>query len=392
MPNGIRGTEMSNEGHPGDETVASDGGTSRRTVLRSLAGGSVAGGVAIATGLDESRDSENGHVPITYGVTRHQSDPYTLTERRRWVPAAWYDRMETAIAAHGRLLESNLGDLVGAFVEPGGYDDPRATLSVDVTADSLHDRIADLLDGDGIDLDVSTVDEVPPERDESEEPAEPVRVFDLDDFEVPGGVQCAADGGFGSLAPAVYDPEREEAMLASSNHVLGGTDRRGEPVELVDTDDRRRTIGHVAEGHADVDVGLAAPTDGITPTSEIVGTSPGTVRGSFTLMGLADLAARGRPVEKVGATTGHAEGQVRGINGVTTYYGEVPKIGQLKWGEQSDMGDGDSGSVAYAPDPEAPEDGVLVAGFNNARTWWPGADYVWGTAAHHLRDTYGYHF
>lgn len=383
---------MSDDDQSRDDGVAGDERPRRRAVLHAIAGGSVASGVAAVTGLDAPRLTNESHASLVYGLTHQPTDPYVLTERRRHVPAEWYDRTETAIAAHGRLLESNLGDLVGVFVEPGGYDDPRATLTIDVTADSLHDRIGDLLAGDGVDLEITTVEEIPPERGEDEELPEPVRVFDLDESDVPGGVQCAADAGFGSLAPAIYDPERPAALLASSNHVLGGTDRRGEPVDLVDTDDRRRTIGHVTAGHADVDVGLAAPIDGITPTNEIVGTSPGTVRGSFTLMGLADLAARGRPVEKVGATTGHTEGQVRGINGVTTYYGEVPKLGQLKWGEQSDLGDGDSGSVAYAPDPEAPEDGVLVAGFNNARTWWPGADYVWGTAAHHLHDAYGYHF
>jgi hypothetical protein len=55
------------------------------------------------------------------------------------------------------------------------------------------------------------------------------------------------------------------------------------------------------------------------------------------------------------------------------------------------MSDGDSGSVNYHPDPKT-TNGVLIGGFNDARTWWPGDTYVWGTAAYQLRRRYGYHF
>ena len=94
----------------------------------------------------------------------------------------------------------------------------------------------------------------------------------------------------------------------------------------------------------------------------------------------------------MGARSGHQVGEIDGVNGLTSYYGDVPKDGQLKWGGRFTMGNGDSGSVNYHPDPERPDEGVLVGGFNDARTWWPGEEYVWGTAAYYLQRRYGYHF
>ncbi|PSP62758.1 hypothetical protein BRC77_08975 [Halobacteriales archaeon QH_8_64_26] len=45
-------------------------------------------------------------------------------------------------------------------------------------------------------------------------------------------------------------------------------------------------------------------------------------------------------------------------------------------GQSFTIGDGDSGSVDYHPDPERSSEGVLVGGFNDARAWWSGEEYV----------------
>jgi hypothetical protein len=48
--------------------------------------------------------------------------------------------------------------------------------------------------------------------------------------------------------------------------------------------------------------------------------------------------------------------------------------------------------VNFHPDPENPDAGVLVGGLNNARTWWPGENYIWGTGAYHITENHGYTF
>lgn len=87
-----------------------------------------------------------------------------------------------------------------------------------------------------------------------------------------------------------------------------------------------------------------------------------------------------------------SSGQITGIGGITCYAGGGYRDGQLKWGSEDTVTDGDSGSVSFHPDPERPDEQVLVAGLDNARTWWPGANYTWGTAASHVCDRHGLSF
>ncbi len=391
---GSTGSE-SGEARTGDErerpsrNAGADGtiGETRRSVLRSIAHGSVAGGVAGLYGAVRPGDNT---VDVVYALTHPGDDPWELTERRRTVPEPWLTGVERAFEANARLADANIAGLLGSFVVPGDEADPTATLGVELQNETVIDEIRPLVDG--VDLTVSTLDEIPPRDDEVDD--DPVQVVDTDEDDIPGGVQCAAGDSIGSLTPALYDPGQGETLFGTSNHVFGGDgeDHRGASLDLVAADGNRREIGTVRRGHARSDLIVARPVDGIRPTSAIVDADPEVVTGQFTRIGLADLAARGEPVEKVGGTTGHTEGTIEGVDGVTAFYDPVPKIGQLKWGSQDDMSDGDSGSVAYATDPHGEDGGLLVAGMNNARTWWPGSDYVWGTAAHQLRSAHGYRF
>ena len=156
--------------------------------------------------------------------------------------------------------------------------------------------------------------------------------------------------------------------------------------------DGRTRIGRVNRGFPGGDFVRVRPENGYASASRIDGASPSRVGGQFTKVGLADLYARGEPLEKVGGRTGHTSGEIKGINGMTYYYGSMYRRGQLKWGEESTITDGDSGSVSYHSDPERPDEQVLVAGFNNARSWWPTGDFTWGTAAYHVYAAHGFHF
>ena len=143
-------------------------------------------------------------------------------------------------------------------------------------------------------------------------------------------------------------------------------------------------------GYPSEDFVRVVPTNSYEPVSRIHNAKR--VVGQFTMMGLADLRARGEPLAKTGARSGYTQGEIKGINGMACYYGHICKFGQLKWGDEFTMFGGDSGSVNYHADPENPEEYIMVGGFNNARTWWPGGNFSWGTAAYHVHQTHGFRF
>ena len=156
--------------------------------------------------------------------------------------------------------------------------------------------------------------------------------------------------------------------------------------------DEARQIGDVVRGYPTADLVQIAPVDDYRPVSKIERASPSRVIGQYTKTGLADLMAKKEQLTKIGAFSDRTTGAIKGVDGLTCYIGKVCKPGQLKWGDEGSLVDGDSGSVNFHKDPENPNKYVLIGGINNARTWWPGADFTWGTASHHLLDEYGLYF
>lgn len=305
------------------------------------------------------------------------------------MPSRWYRSLSTAFAVQEELASTGLPEVLSSFAVPGTYDDPAASLAVEATSDGVRGSIEALSRDLAVDLTV--VDGIPPTSSDGPSIAESYQVADLDRTAVPGGVACRSEESVGTLAPALYDEREREAFFATSNHLFRGIDGERAPVSLFRENETRR-IGRVDRAYPAADIARIEPTGGYHPVPEIARGSPGTVIGQYTKAGLADLMARGERLRKIGAFSDRTGGEIEGIDGVTCYSGEVCKRGQLKWGDESTMVDGDSGSVNYHRDPENPDEYVLVGGLNNARTWWPGADFTWGTAAHHLLDEYGLHF
>jgi len=387
------------------------GGVRRRRFVQTL----LAGGLCVQTVQahdDGNRPptergdrpaAEGGEVTIVYGYARRDpTDPQSLEPRTKSVPAAWYDRVERAFSFRTRLANWGLGGILGAFVIPGSYDEYTAGLSVHAASEDAKSRLFDLLSSlafDGIDFEVDVLNDLPP-RDH--EPLHPIYTADPSEHLVAGGVFCAGDRFAGTLAPAMYRSNAGHGAVevppffATANHLYGaaGTKRTEHVGHALDLDGPagRHRIGEVVAGYPHVDTVRVQPVDGYAPKSELVGVSPSTVVGQFTRWGLADLQARGEPLAKVGAISGYTTGPIKGVDGVTCFVGETCKTGQLKWGDESSMDDGDSGSVTFHPDPEHPDDHLMICGFNDARTWWPGANYTWGTAAYELHDRFGFHF
>ncbi|MFC6904592.1 twin-arginine translocation signal domain-containing protein [Halalkalicoccus tibetensis] len=358
---------------------------SRRRFVKALGAGGIGAASASHLATEGFEGSKGEAVRIVYAHAREDpEDPTSLTPRTRTVSADWYDDLQAALASYEAFDWSSIEGVRNASVVPG-EDGGRSSISVGALHEGAVERIGDLLDGtpvEGSILESSTGDEF--------ETLEPARRFDPDGgVAVPGGVACGEAEGLATLAPAIYDPGSGERYFATAEHLYEDADI--DELTLV-TSEGRIEIGSVVRRYHSEDLALIAPTREFTPDHALDGDTTRRVAGQFTRLGLADLKARGVDIHKVGAMSGHTTGRIQAIDGISCVYGDPCKRGQLKWGSETEFTDGDSGSVSYAPDPEHPDEQVLVCGLNNARTWWPGEDYIWGTGAYALQEEYGYTF
>jgi hypothetical protein len=348
----------------------------RRRFITTLAGAGLGSMAALLT-PDDVRAAGRDEVPLVYGRGR-EFEPLTTT-----VPADWFADLRAAFDAHERSDVLSLPGVVGSAVVPGELGGRNAALTVDVTDDeatgSVPERVGDVA------VEVNRV------RSGAERTNEDSDERPFDGNRIPGSVECGSRHAAATLCPAIYDGETP--FFTTSNHLYGDDDNqhRGEPF-FVKRRDGWRKVGEVRRGYALDDFVRVDPVNDAVPTSTIDGGSPSVVIGQFTRAGLAHLKARGSKLEKIAAVSGYTAGAIQAIDGMTCAYGTVCKHGQLKWGAQSSFTDGDSGSVSYHPDLENPEEGLLVASINNARTWWPGEDYIWGTAAYRITADHGFTF
>lgn len=358
---------------------------SRRRFVKTLGLSGISLASASSLSAREFPALAEGDVSITYAYARTDpTDPTSLAPRTKTVSADWYNDLQAALSSYDTFDIGSIEGVLNAAIVPGDSEND-TSISIGATSEPLVSQIRELLD------------ETPVEGSIIEQAAgsdgpnlEPARQFDLGSgFAVPGGVACGETEGIATLTPGLYDLASETTFFATADHLYADT----ESTELtLVSDDQRVEIGEVAGRYRNEDFSLVSPTGDFTPAHAVDGAAPRQVAGQFTRLGLADLKARRAEIHKIGAMTGHTTGKIQAIDGVTCVYGDPCKRGQLKWGDQTEFTDGDSGSVSYAPDPENPEEQVLVCGLNNARTWWPGEDYIWGTGAYILQEEYGYTF
>lgn len=368
------------------------GTPNRRDVLKAGAAlGLGAAGGLVGTTLSRRTDHT---VEIVYALTRSRGPREGVTRRTKTVPADWHATLTQAFEARAQLADVGLSSYLSSFVVPGSFDEPQASVSIATTDPAVPDAVGRILPD--FPVETTVLDDIPGGWWDDRPPGEGYKIPDLNPSRVPSGIACTSGDMTGTLGPALYDRNRDSRYFTTSNHLFGAkgakrTAHVGEPL-FIFQDGGPEVVGRVARGYPWADVVRVEPTGGYAPASKIATVSPGTVVGQFTKVGLADLMAREERLRKFGAFSRSTTGQIKGIDGITCYAGKVCKQGQLKWGSEQTMTDGDSGSVSYHPDPENPDAHLLVAGINNARTWWPGMDFTWGTAAYHLREQYGLQF
>ncbi len=350
--------------------------------------------MAHVLGAGDFLGAGDGEVSVPTALVRTDpDDPWSIEERTTTVPEAWRASVQTAFELNKLLAQSRIAGYLGSAVVPGNYDSGGASITVQLTTSGLDhalDTVESLLEGVAYDVEaIERLDQL----EDGVEDAEPTILDRVVDERVPGGVGCQAGSSIATLAPGLYDPNRRQAYFATAYHAYERADEpQGEQLVLPLAAEEWVDLGRVRHGYRVEDVVAVEPIDRLEPDSVIAGERSERVYGQLTRWGLADLVARGESLEKVGAMTGHTTGAIQGIDAFTCLTDEFCRRGQLRWGRETDMTDGDSGSVSYYDDPELPDDGVLVASFNNARTWWPGQSYVWGTAAYQLTAEHGYHF
>ena len=367
-------------------------GMDRRAFLRTLASGGYAVGMAAWLGVDDFLAADDGDVPVVTALVRDDDDPWSVHERTRTVPAEWYAAVQKAFEVNERLAQLGFTGYLGSAVVPGDHDSGTASVSVGLSSDGH--SIPELIDefSGGIDLNAETIIDVdalqngPVHR-------EPHLADGLVNDRVPSGVTCETSSSMATLGPALYHPAGQRRFFVTAEHAfLDDHDATDGTVVLPRENEEPIELGTVARYHPRADIAAIEPTGPLEPASRIDAPSRPRVRGQFTRFGLADLVARDADLEKVGALTGHTTGKIQGIDAVTCFTDEFCRRGQLRWGGEMDLTDGDSGSVSYHRDPEGDDRDVLIAGFNNARTWWPGQSYVWGVGAYRLTEQHGYHF
>ncbi|MEY7848015.1 hypothetical protein AB7C87_02275 [Natrarchaeobius sp. A-rgal3] len=370
-----------------------ESGMDRREFLRTVGAGGYAVGVAHFLGVEDFLAADDGEVPIVTALVRDDpDDPSSLQERTRSVPAEWYATVEKAFELNELLARVAFTGYLGSAVVPGDYDSASASVSVGVSSEgkSVPEMIEEFAESVSIDTEgiirLESMEEGP-------EFTEPRLIDGLPDELVPSGFACETPSSMATLAPALYHPDANGPLFVTAEHAFkGASNPDGEMLRLPTNGGETLELGTVVRSHPIEDVAVVEPGGEALPSSRIVGPSTARVRGQYTKYGLADLVARGEELEKVGALTGHTTGRIQGIDAVTCFTDDFCRRGQIRWGGEMDLTDGDSGSVSYHPDPDGEDGDVLVAGFNNARTWWPGQSYVWGVSAYRLTERHGYHF
>ena len=389
-----------------------DGGRSRypsrRSVLRDVAASATAIGIAGAMGVVDVGTIPDGTVEVETAVVRRDdgTDDASraapdLEARTMEVPADWHARVERAIAIHRHLIRARIPGYLNSAVVPGSFDDGTVRLSVGIRPDefrSVPRDLSGLIDRIGLDIgrpldgisiefdDEDPVDDSPDSMDDNSLQVAPHAGLET----VPGGLRCQTSIGHATVMPTLYDGDGNEFFGTAAHAVPANADQAEIRLPSV-RDDDIRTIGTVIDRFDDVDVALVAPRDRVSPDSSLGVDSRRQIVGQYTRWGLATLVARDATLETIGGTTGYSSGTINGIDASTCLTTDRCRRGQVTWGHETDLEDGDSGSVTIGP-PHDDLEGHLAVSVNSARTWWPGQSHVWGVAAHRLTSRRGYHF
>lgn len=369
-------------------------GVGRRNFTKYLLSAGFGAGAIAGLTVEDVKAAASDEVPIVIG---YETDEFgeNLSPVTKRVPADWYNNNQHAKAVHERRAPGLLKNphIKGVGYEPGEYGGKNAQITV--TVDAKHKEAAasvpDSVEGVPFEVSYGGYANLGACNCHSGD----YNTWHTDDT-VPGGMQiCNGNGSYGTLTGRAVQNGDEYFLI--NNHMFGGnnTDHQGEPVYQPDCSSE--PLGDVKRGYCRWDAMLINPKNDHDPVSYYEDANPtDRITGFFNRSGLSDIKASGRDIEKYGCTTGRTSGKIKNTDKWTSTYGCKNKTGQLVWGTNNDMDDGDSGSLAYHEEPDGSggysNNGIWACGLCSARTadWAEiSDDYVWGTSAWKLNNAEG---
>ncbi|MEZ3116111.1 hypothetical protein RYH80_09315 [Halobaculum sp. MBLA0147] len=393
---------MTDEDKPSSIHSRKLGRFTRRRLLRVLSAAGISSAAAGALSVDHVRGAASDQVPVAYDVEGNSEG---------YVPADWYDRLAKARDVRDRLdgefLPEPASDraetatervrdaVTGVWLDAGtGNSEPHVIVSLDEESESLGDARGAVPERmRGIDIEVEVA-----EREEELTDCTPKQKGDTS--QMPGGLSVdfssEESSARGTLTSRMYDENDYVYRLATAAHVpeaaTNGNDC-GTQLEGMEARHNGTKIGEVHFVDHENDIAVIEATN-TTPLDEVWDprdfSDKYTVKSTMSKDCVDTFMKDDKKVKKYGVGRCFGTGKItaRGkkerayVNeSCTTYWRDC-----VRWGTFNSIGPGDSGSIAFGPDPGGSD--YLASNINS----WRWFDYSAGPAGYAIDNTHGYYW
>lgn len=378
-------------------------GMTRRRMFKALVAAGFSSAAASRITVNDVKAAESNQVPVALDT---EGNSIVM------VDSDWYDWLASAKKARSKVRSKWLDhrDVVGIWLTSGGsgQGNPHIDVELDGHSGSKEETRGKIPEyKDGIKVNVSEVGE---RRSLSQKCATPDCYDDKDFYpELPGGVAVEAypageNEGCGTLAPWVVDLEgthEYSGCWITAAHMFCNRDTNN-------AYHYGQKIGDVVTGRSspyDYDFVAIEPVSGVYALDEIRDANNASknyeIGGTITKDGVHTSENKGYTVHKHGIGNCHQDGNIKGDGDLQTQSADIcgdPDStfhGQIRWGDEFDATDGDSGSAAFINDPND-ENNYFVLSLCNFSSGLlapeHGKSYIAGTAGHVIENKFGFRF
>jgi hypothetical protein len=348
---------------------------------------------ALYTASNHAKAASSGETSIVIGYESKDLDkPHeSLQAVKKNVPEDWYEDLQRARDVK-IIVKNNYSakdGVVGIGTSPGIYGGENSYVFVDVLPehiDELRGEIPEQID----DVPVRVQEGSPPVL-SGHSPCDSGN-SNCNNYntkpDIPGGFVCEGDSDQpqGTFLTPMYDASSNRHFATAAH--LFDTPYSGKPIWHPDDGSSSNEVAEIVDGDCYLDFVVGDERNGNYPQRRIDGASPESVNGQFDRDGVADLKAQNEYVRKIGVTTCETCGYVESTDYFLYGVPCSPRPGQVKWGEGSDIQDGDSGAPVYHENPYNSSYQWIVS----TGTWYIPGDSSGGTGAWKIKNQTGYHF
>lgn len=368
----------------------------KRRLIKALSSAGFGAASVSAITVDDVKASDSDQVTISLTCDG---------DRKKRVSSDWYDhlvrarrvkkKMEENWLHSGRGNKDSHNDVFGVWLDAGtGSNNPHVKVTIDKnssTKDETRGNVPERRNDVSID-----VEEAPREYESMCDPK-----CKQDTSNMPGGLSVSINGDGGTLAPQTWDNKEGTWTLTTAAHVPAQDGECGDDLLGSSAWHCGDYIGYVKDIDHSLDMCIIEPAYGVDPMPEVWNPDNhserwGTITDTLSADGvdywMGDNPNNSkRKVWKYGVGTCHSEGYIdaRGtkedpfVNNPCTPGSETWNE-CVRWGSFSDIGGGDSGSIAFGADPDSDD---FFAVCQNSWRWF---DYAAGPAGYAWRNKHGY--